>query len=294
MKKIFEGVCTALVTPFENNKIDYKSLQRLIEKQITDGACAICLLGTTGESCCIENHEREKIIKFSKKIINGRCKLIVGTGSNNFVKAYKYTKMAKSLGADGALVVTPYYNKTSKKGLVEYYKKLATIGLPIIVYNVPGRTGVNIELDTLKSLIKIDNIYGIKEATNNIDRIIDLCKICKNKIAVYSGEDKLNFLFYALGADGCISVTANAFCSRVKEVYELSKKQKIKKANKLQSALNSINEILFCETNPIPIKYVLSKMNLIKNELRLPLIPLSKINEKRVDKAVKNYSKKSN
>ena len=296
MRKIFEGVCTALVTPWKNNKVDFDGLKKLIEININEGADAICILGTTGESCCVSQNEREQIIRYCKKIISKRCKLIVGTGNNNFETAYCNTKMAKRLGADGALVVTPYYNKTTQAGLVKYYEKLSEIKLPLIVYNVPSRTGLMVEESTIKTLLKNEYIYGLKESTADINRIINLCKICKNKIAIYSGEDKLNFIFYTLGASGCISVASNFICKKVKEIYVDAKSQKIKKANNKQTKINEINDVLFCETNPIPVKYILARLGYIKNEVRLPLIPLSKSGEKRVEKVVakilKNVSQK--
>ena len=194
--------------------------------------------------------------------------------------------MAKRLGADGALVVTPYYNKTTQAGLVKYYEKLSEIKLPLIVYNVPSRTGLMVEESTIKTLLKNEYIYGLKESTADINRIINLCKICKNKIAIYSGEDKLNFIFYTLGANGCISVASNFICKKVKEIYVDTRSQKIKKANNKQTKINAINDVLFCETNPIPVKYILARLGYIKNEVRLPLIPLSKSGEKRVEKVV--------
>lgn len=272
MKSLFEGTGVAIVTPFRNNKIDYASLNRIIEKDIREGVKAIILLGTTGEGVSLTNEEREDVIRFSKNIIDGRVKLIVGTGNNNFITCQENTLMAKKLGADGVLVVTPYYNKTTQKGLIEYYERLAEFGIPIIMYNVPSRTGLNIEIETVKKLLNCDMIYGLKESTSDINRIIELSRICKDNIALYSGEDHLNYLFYCLGANGCISVTANVLADKVEAVYEAVKNGDIKKGLKIQNELSEINSAMFVETNPIPIKNFMMQMDLIDDEVRMPLV----------------------
>lgn len=293
MRKLFEGTAVAIVTPFKDNRVDFEALERLIEKDVAEGAKAIVVLGTTGESATVYTHEREKIIRFARKVIGGRCKLIVGTGCNDFAKAYKNTLMAKVLGADGALVVTPYYNKTTQAGLIHIYTKLCEIGLPIIMYNVPSRTGMTIELDTVKRLIKNPMIVGLKESTCDVQRIINLAKVCRKKIALYSGEDGLNYLFYALGAQGCISVTANAFCAQVQKVYDLMKLKLPKDAMFVQEHLSTINKLLFCEVNPIPIKYLLSQMGLCENQLRLPLIPLAEKYKKLIDRELEKMTQET-
>ena len=284
MKRIFYGSGVALVTPFKNGKIDFESMSNLIENCIKGGSKAIVILATTGEGVTIEREERRNIIRFCKQKIDGRAKMIVGTGNNNFNTCYSLTKEAKEMGADGALVVTPYYNKTTQNGLVKFYEELAKIKFPMIVYNVPSRTGLNVELGTIKKIIDTNPyIYGIKESTTDINRIMKLHQICKDKIAVYSGEDELNFIFYALGASGCISVTANAYPKHVQMLFELVKSGKIGRAKELQKYLSPINNILFCETNPIPIKYMLKEMGLIStDDVRLPLIKLSRTNREKI------------
>lgn len=297
MKCLFEGTAVAIVSPFRDGKIDFDAFENLIERDILQGAKAIVVLGTTGESAAVRESEREKMIRFAKKKIAGRCKLIVGTGSNNFEKAYHNTQMAKYLGADGALVVTPYYNKTTQKGLIHYYTKLAEIGLPIIMYNVPSRTGLSIELDTVKQLAKNPMIYGLKESSTDVQRIINLSKICRKKMALYSGEDGLNYLFYCLGGKGAVSVTANAFCADVQKVYDLVKTGNRKDALAVAEKLSTINKLLFCQVNPIPIKYVLSKMGLCENKVRLPLLPLEEKYKKAIDKQLsllENLEEKDN
>ena len=200
MKSVFEGCGVALVTPFKDKEIDFENLKKIIDDDLHKGAKAIVVLATTGEGTTISETEREQIIKFCRKLTFRKAKLIIGTGNNNFEVCKRYTKMAKKLGADAALVVTPYYNKTTQTGLVKYYQNLAKLKFPMIMYNVPSRTGLMIELDTVKKIIETNQyVYGIKESTTDIARISKLCEICKNKIAVYSGEDALNFVFYCLG-----------------------------------------------------------------------------------------------
>ena len=281
MRNIFNGVGVALVTPFYKNKIDYNSLKALINKAIDGGADAIILLGTTGEASNITLAERRQLIKFCKQHINNRACFIVGTGNNNMQTCKQNTKLAKDLGADGILAVTPYYNKTTQKGIIEYYKTLADYKIPIIMYNVPSRTGLNIEPSTIKEIIeKNPYVFGLKESTSDINRIIELSNICKDKIALYSGEDNLNYIFYTLNAQGCISVTANAYPEQTSLIYKLTKKFEYKKALELQRKLDPLNKALFCETNPVPIKHVLHKQNLIKsNEVRPPLVQLTPENK---------------
>ena len=291
MKSIFEGTAVALVTPFDKGEIDYGGVKTLIERNITLGAKALVILATTGEGSTISEKEREKFIKFCIKINANRAKIVVGTGNNNFEKCFDLTKQAKRLGADGALVVTPYYNKTTQKGLVEYYQKLAQLKFPMIMYNVPARTGLMLEIDTIKKILKTnDYILGIKESTTDIERIKKLFKVCKGQIPVYSGEDGLNYLFYCLGGQGSISVTANVYPDLVQEIYLDAKKGNYCDALELQEKLDVVNEALFYETNPIPVKYYMSLMGLIKSEVRMPLTTLTSKNEKRIKTVYKTFS----
>lgn len=272
MKSIFEGTGVAIITPFKNGQIDYKSLKSLINMDINKGAKAIILLGTTGEGISLNFEERKEIINFAKKEIQDRVKLIIGTGNNNFEVCQNNTQMAKELGADGVLVVTPYYNKTTQNGLVEYYTSLSQIGIPIIMYNVPSRTGLNIETATIKKLLNNPMICGLKEATTDINRIIELSNICKDKIALYSGEDNLNYIFYCLGANGSISVAANICADKVQAVYDNVQHNKFKQALTLQNELNELNKALFVEVNPIPVKTVMNKMGMVEKDVRMPLV----------------------
>jgi len=191
--------------------------------------------------------------------------------------------MAKNLGADGALVVTPYYNKTTQAGLVKYYQELARLEFPMIMYNVPSRTGLNLELETIEQIVKTNPfVYGIKESTTDISRICRLCEICKDKIPIYSGEDALNYVFYCLGGNGCISVTANVACDQVQKIFSLVKNKDSDSALSLQRKLAPVDKVLFCETNPIPVKHMLSLMGLCSNEVRMPLIEPSNTNKQKI------------
>lgn len=289
MKQIFEGTGVAIVTPLVNDKIDYEAFENIINRDIELGAKAIIVLGTTGEGATMSEYERKEVISFSKSIINDRVPLIVGTGNCNFETSFYNTSMAKHLGADAALVVTPYYNKTTQAGLVEYYTRLAKIGLPIIMYNVPSRTGLNIEIDTIEKLIDNPMIVGIKESTCDINRIMHLAQVCRNKMAIYSGEDDLNYVFYTLGASGCVSVTANIFADKVQEVFDCVKNNNFSKALEKQEHLQKINKALFIETNPIPVKNMMARMGLIKNEVRMPLVTLSENNNKKISEIQDEY-----
>lgn len=293
MKCLFEGCGVALVTPFKDGSVDFAALERIVLQDIEKGAQAIVILATTGEGTTISEEERKKMIVLCRKLTAGKTKLIIGTGNNNFDTCLRLTKMAKDLGADGALVVTPYYNKTTQRGLITYYENLAKLQFPMIMYNVPARTGLNIELDTIEKIIQTNEwVYGIKESTTDITRISKLCSICKDNIAVYSGEDELNYIFYCLGAQGAISVTANIFPDKVEKVFALARKQKYGEALSLQRELAPANEVLFCETNPVPIKHFMSLAKAMRSDVRLPLVPLSKENKAKVKQVFKSYQYK--
>ncbi len=271
MKGLFHGVCTALVTPFKNGKVDYFALKNLIDYQKDNGVSAICVLGTTGEPCTMSQREKKEIIKFCAAN-KGDLTLIVGSGSNDTKKAIKQSEMALENGADGLLVVTPYYNRCTQKGLCEYYASIfKATKAKIIAYNVPSRTGVNILPETLKSMAEDGSICGFKQANPSIAETMEIFSKLRGKIDIFSGEDAQNYLFYALGGSGAISVTANAFPKIVVEVYDFFMAGKREESLKMQEKLAKINQLLFAEVNPIPIKYCLNFLGLCKNELRPPL-----------------------
>lgn len=273
---IFEKSCVALVTPFKNQKVDFGAMKKLIEIQLKANTDAILILGTTGEAACISFTERAKIIKFAKNIINNKAKLIVGTGANCTKTAIKNTKQAQKLGADAVLIVTPYYNKCTQQGAIFHYQKIAnSVDIKIILYNVPSRTGFNLLPQTVAHLSKHKNIVGIKEANSNIEHILQLFKLCKDKIDIYSGNDNLNHIFFMQGAKGTISVVANVFPKQIKKQFSGD----INTSTQIADTLYDFNNMCFVETNPIPIKYVLHKIGLIENEQRLPMCPLSYENQ---------------
>lgn len=274
MKKCtFKGCCTALVTPFDKSgNINYFSLKRLIEFQIASGVNALLILGTTGESPSISPEERTKIIKFCKAEISGRVPLIVGCGSNSTETAKKYLQEAQTLGADAALVVTPYYNKCSQDGLYFHYKALAnSTNLPIILYNVPSRTGVNLLPKTVLRLSKIKNIVGIKEASGNMSQIAELLNILSPKFAVYSGDDILTLPAISIGAKGVISVTSNAEPELVSLLCEFALNGDYFNAKKIYDRLYKLNTALFLDVNPICIKTYMNLLGFDVGKLRLPL-----------------------
>ena len=290
MKSIFEGTGVALVTPFKDDKIDFDSLGKLIDAGIDGGVKAFVALGTTGEGVSVSTDERIEIIKFCKAAIGQKAKLIVGTGNNNFSTCYENTRLAKELGADGALVVTPYYNKTTQFGLIKYYQELSKLKFPMIMYNVPSRTGLMLELSTIGAIINANDwVYGIKESTSDASRICKLCALCKDKISVYSGEDALNHLFYTQGGSGAISVTANAFPDKVQKIFELCKEGNFSDALSLQHKLAQIDEALFFETNPIPIKYMLSQKGICSPDVRLPLVQMSEEGKSKLNRNVRLF-----
>lgn len=276
--KIFDGVGTAIVTPFDNGNIDFESFGKMIDRQILAGVDAIIVLGTTGEPSGIDFEERAKIIEFCKNKIDGRAKLIVGCGANSTQKAKEYYYQAYSLGANGALIVTPYYNKCTQKGLIEHYKEISKVcDLPIIVYNVPGRTGVNILPATLRDVSEIKNVCGVKEASGNISQVLEYFRLVGDKVAIYSGEDTLNAIFLSLGGAGVISVVSNIVPKLVKKIYNLNSKNQ-HQMYALQSRLLPVIYSLFSEVNPIPVKAGLAYLGLCKNELKLPLTQISNEN----------------
>ena len=291
MKYVFKGSAVALITPFKNGFIDYKSFDKLIDYQLNAGTDAIVILGTTGEPATICDKDREEIIKFAVNKINKKAMVIVGTGANSTRKAIENSIKAEELGADALLVVTPYYNKCTQKGLIEHYKAISSAtSLPIIAYNVPGRTGVNILPETAEKLSQIDNICGIKEASGNINQIVKLSSVLKDKMAIYSGDDGLNYVFMTLGALGCISVTANVAPKKVKQVIDYSLSKDFASSERVQDELQKLNNDLFLEVNPIPVKYACMRLGLCFYEIRLPLTELEEKNKIIIDNDLKELN----
>jgi len=283
---MFKGVGTALITPFnEDFSVDYVSLKRLVEFQLKSNVDALIVLATTGEAPTIEINEFEEIVSFVMNEVNGRVPVIVGTGTNNPKKVLKLNKIAESLKVDGLLIVNPYYNKSTQNGLVEYYKYISehTI-LPIILYNVPSRTGMNITPQTIVKIHSLcPNVIGVKEASGNISQIAELMAIKPDSLNVFSGNDDQTLPIMTLGGCGVISVVSNIFPSEFRELTHLILKERISEAQTINNKLLKIANLLFVETNPIPVKYAAYKLGLCKNYLRLPLIQASKNTENLID-----------
>lgn len=286
---IFKGNCTALVTPFnKNKKINFEALKDLIEDQIQNNTSAILILGTTGESSTLSLEEKTQLVTFCKKQINNRIPLIVGAGSNNTKEAIKLSKLFEKLGADALLSITPYYNKTTQNGLIKHFSSIAkSVKIPIILYNVPSRTGLNMLPKTVLSLSKISNIVGIKEASGNLNQVCEIIKSCSKDFFVYSGDDNLTFPILCLGGNGVFSVTANIFPKQINSLCQNFFDGKLKKAQKIHFNLFDISSALFCEVNPIPIKDALNIVGKKVGLCRLPLVKISQKNHKMLEKVIK-------
>lgn len=274
---MFNGTGTALITPFSENGVDYARLEALIEYQISNNIDALVVCGTTGEPATMTEKERKQVIKFCIKKIGNRVPTIVGTGCNCTANAVESSKMAEKLGADGVLVVTPYYNKCTQNGLFLHYKAIAdATDLPIIAYNVPSRTGVNLLPETAKRLTEINNLIGIKEACGKLDQIKETINAVKgSNLNVFSGDDALAVEIIKLGGRGLISVSSNLMPQQMHDMITLALNGDWTAAEKMSKNFAPLFAQFFSEVNPIPIKYACSQKNLCKNILRLPLTPLS-------------------
>ena len=273
---LFKGCGTAIATPFTNDGVNFEEFGKLIEYQISQNVDAIIVCGTTGESATMTDEERKQIIKYTVDKVNKRVPVIAGTGSNNTYHAIELSKYAESVGADGLLVVTPYYNKTTQSGLIEHYKVIAeAVNIPIILYNVPSRTGVNISPETCFELSKVQNIVAIKEASGNISQVAKIASLCKNELAIYSGNDDQVVPILSLGGLGVISVLSNIEPNYVHTMVNEYLNGNIEKARNLQLKALPLIEALFSEVNPIPIKEALNLKGYNFGIPRLPLIELS-------------------
>lgn len=270
---MIHGSMVAIVTPFRNGKIDEKALKDLIEFQIENGTHGIVPCGTTGESPTLSHEEHEYVIELTVNAVAKRVPVIAGTGSNSTKEAIRLTRFAKEIGADATLLVVPYYNKPTQEGLYLHFKQIATqVNIPIILYNIPGRTGVNMTPETIARLAgDFKNIIGVKEATGSIPQASKILHLCAKDFLLLSGEDSINFSLLAIGARGFITVTANIAPKDVADLYNHFNNGEFEKARDLHYKLLPLNEALFIETNPIPVKAALSMMDKIKYEYRLPL-----------------------
>lgn len=286
---IFKGVGTALITPTNEKGIDFEKLEKLIDFQIDKGINALIIAGTTGEGATLNDKEHKDLLTFSKEKIKGRVPMVAGVGSNDTNYACELTKFACEIGVDGLLAVTPYYNKATQYGLIQSYTAIAKASnKPIILYNVPSRTGVNIEPETYLELSKLDNIVGIKEANGNLSKIMDAFNLVGDKLYIYSGNDDEITTFLALGGMGVISVLSNMLPKETVDICDSYFANDNKKSASLQLKYLPLIRALFSEVNPIPIKSAMAKLGYCENYLRLPLTPMNKEKEEKMFKIMKD------
>ena len=286
------GAMTALITPFKNNKIDTETYEKQIKRQIANGIDAVVPVGTTGESATLTHHEHKECIEIAVAVCKGSdTKVLAGAGSNATSEAIELAQFAQQQGADGILSVTPYYNKPTQEGLFQHYKAIANaVEIPVLLYNVPGRTGVDLFAETTIRLFhECPNIYGVKEATGSIQRCVEL--LAKEpKLAVISGDDMINYPLISNGGTGVISVTANLLPGKIADLTHYGMKEEYKKSKAINDALYDINNVLFCESNPIPIKAAMYIAGLMPSlEYRLPLVKPSPENFQKIEETLKKY-----
>jgi 4-hydroxy-tetrahydrodipicolinate synthase len=288
---IFKGSGVAIVTPFNERGVDFKKLEELIEWHINSKTDAIIVCGTTGEASTMTEQERKETIKFVVDVVNKRIPVIAGTGSNNTAAAISMSKWAEKIGVDGLLVITPYYNKTTQKGLVQHFSAIAnSVTSPIIIYNVPSRTGLNIIPITLLKLCALENIVAIKEASGDISQIAQIKALCGDRLDIYSGNDDQVIPILSLGAIGVISVLANIIPTDMHNMCELYLEGDHAAALKIQLESLALNNSLFIETNPIPVKTAMNLMGMEVGPLRLPLCEMDENNLQILRKELKAYN----
>jgi len=290
MGAMFKGAIVAIATPFKKGKVDEEALRGLIEFQIKNGTDGIVPCGTTGESPVLSHKEHDRVVEITVNAVKKRVPVIAGTGSNSTDEAIRLTRHAYDVGADGALIVAPYYNRPTQEGLYQHYKLIAEkVPIPIIVYNIPSRTGVNITPDTMAKLSKIKNIVGVKEAAGSLQQMQEMITACGPNFSVLSGDDFFTFPLMCLGGHGIISVASNVAPAAVAELVDAISAGKFKKAKELHYKLTPLVNSLFIETNPAPVKAALAMMGKIQYEIRLPLVKLSDANYEKLKQALKTF-----
>ncbi len=288
---MFRGAMVAIVTPFNEGEVDYDTLGRLIDFQIENGTDAIVPCGTTGESPTLSHKEHDRVVEFTVEKVNRRVKVIAGAGSNSTREALRLTTHAQAVGADGALVITPYYNKPTQLGLIEHFGKIAReTDIPLVLYNVPGRTGVKLEPETIAELSTLENIVAVKEACGSVDQVNKILNLCD--ITVISGDDSLTLPMMAVGGQGVISVAANIVPGAVSKMVHSALEGRWDEARKDHYELYSLFNMMFIETNPIPVKTALAMMGKVKEEFRLPLCGLSSENRIKLESLLGSYGLK--
>ncbi len=284
----FKGVYTALLTPFKDGKVDEKAFQSFVQWQIGEGIHGLVPCGTTGESPTLSHEEHKRVVALCVEVAAGKVPVMAGTGSNSTDEAIMLTQHAKKAGADGALVVAPYYNKPTQEGIFQHYKAIAeSCDLPIIIYNIPGRSVINISDDTLARLSEVPNIAGVKDATADLARVYTLRSKLKKPLQLLSGEDMTAIAFNASGGHGCISVTSNIMPKRCAEIQEATLSGDYKKALELNDPLVPLHNIMFCETSPAPVKFAASLMGKCQADVRLPLVGLQEESKQQITQVLK-------
>lgn len=290
---IFKGSGVAIVTPFNENGVDFKKLEELLNWHVENKTDAIIICGTTGEASTMTETEKKETIKFTVDVINKRIPVIAGTGTNNTAASIAMSKYAESVGVDGLLVITPYYNKTTQKGLIEHFKAIAqSVNLPIILYNVPSRTGMNLKPETLKALCDIKNIIAIKEASGNISQVAKIKALCGDRIDIYSGNDDQTIPIMSVGGIGVISVLANIIPKDIHDMCTLFLEGHYDEALKIQLNALALNDAIFIETNPIPIKTAMNLLGMKVGNLRLPLCDMTEANLQILKRELSSYGLK--
>ena len=288
---MFKGSITALVTPFKNNQLDEDSYEKFIEFQIFNGTNGIVPGGTTGESPTLEYFEHKKIIEIAVKVSNGRIPVIAGTGSNSTKEAIELTKFAENAKADAALIVTPYYNKPTQEGLYQHYKAINdNCGIPIIIYNIPGRSVVDMSVDTMARLFELKNIVGVKDATGDLDRATAQKNKMGNEFIMLTGNDENAYEFNKRGGVGCISVSSNVAPKLCSEFQKFSNNGNDIEAKKLFDQLLELHHVMFVESNPVPAKYSLSLLKLMEEDVRLPLVAATEESKNKIRNILKKTS----
>jgi len=287
---MFKGAIVAIVTPYKDGKVDEEALRQLIDFQIANGTDGIVPCGTTGESTTLSHEEHDKVIEITIDAVKKRVPVIAGTGSNSTAEALRLTQHAYKAGADGALIVCPYYNRPTQEGLYQHFKTIAeSVPIPIVPYNIPGRTGVNLLPPMVAKLAKIKNIVGIKEASGSIKQMSDVIELCPDNFAVLSGDDNFTLPLLAMGGAGVISVISNVVPADMAGLVDAFVAGDINKAKLLHHKMAPLMEALFIEVNPIPVKAALAMMGKIKEEYRLPLCKMADANREKLKKAMADY-----
>lgn len=287
---MFSGSLIAIVTPFRNGRVDEKAFGDLIEFQITNGTHGIVPCGTTGESATLSHQEHERVVALTIEAVNRRVPVIAGAGSNSTDEAITLTRHAKQVGADGALLITPYYNKPTQEGLFRHYKAVAeAVDLPLVLYNIPGRTSVNMTPATVARLTAVRNVVAIKEGSGSLQQVSEIIKACGDRIVVLSGDDPLTLPMLAVGAKGVITVTANIIPADMAAMVNAFAAGRYDEARRLHYKMYDLFNALFLETNPIPVKEALAMMGTIDAELRLPLTPMATATRDKLADAMKEY-----